>query len=525
MTGAAVHGRSAAGGPSAPGRWRRTRLLADLRIADLLTALGTSLSVTAARRIVLAAGAAGALSAFAAGLLAARVLGTLAPGLPSAELFVLLCACAGAGLLAAETLGRFRSTVSGHPQRDFFRALDVPPTAVFMVHVLPRLTAATASWWLAGLGVLLGSGGGTGAAAAVGVLVLPVAVGTCTAAAALWAAAHPERARRRLPAVAAAVALLTGGAAFAAVRLLEDVLGSTRALGSEGLLGSAGALGAEELPGTPGPAVAAVVLALAGAAGAVAGWRALGSRPWSPPSRPAGVRRVRLQGPAALRFARVLSAQRAGGWRLRAQQRVVLAATAVTAAAVSAGAAGPPLPAPLVLPARPAVPEEVWNASAGPATGFVALAVGLALAELVGADIGFLRYGRQLRTAVESGAPAASVALGHAAALSAPVLPVAVLVAVAAGTVTGTASAVPALVVLSGVWAATIAEHLLPPPRTAEGTGGESPLTALLTVALAAVPVVLPMSLPATAAWWAPLSALVLAGGALACLHRALTRR
>jgi hypothetical protein len=510
VTGAAVRGRSATGGPSAPGRWRRTRLLADLRIADLLTALGTSLSVAAARRIVLAAGAAGALSAFTAGLLATRVLGALAPGLPSAELFVLLCACAGAGLLAAETLGRFRSTVSGHPQRDFFRALDVPPTAVFVVHVLPRLAAATASWWLAGLGVLVGSGGGTGAAAAVGVLVLPVAVGTCAAAAALWAAAHPERGRRRLPAVAAAVALLTGGAAFAAVRLLEDVLGSV------------GALGAEDLPGMPGPAVAAVVLALAGAAGAVAGWRALGSRLWCPPSRPAGVRRVRLQGPAALRFARVLGAQRAGGWRLRAQQRLVLAATAVTAAVVGAGAAGPPLPA---VPARPAVPEEVWNASAGPATGFVALTVGLALAELVGADIGFFRYGRQLRTAVESGAPAASVALGHAAALTAPVLPVAVLVAVAAGTVTGTASAVPALVVLGGVWAATIAEHLLPPPRTAEGTGGESPLTALLTVALAAVPVVLPMSFPATAAWSAPLSALVLAGGALACLHRALTRR
>jgi hypothetical protein len=523
VTGAPLRGRGATGGPGVPGRWRRTRLLADLRIAGLLTALGTSLSVAAARRIALAAGAAGALSAFAAGLAATRLLGALAPGLPVAELFVLLGACAGPGLLAAETLGRFRSTVSGHPQRDFFRALDIPPTAVFVVHVLPRLAAATASWWFAGLGVLVGSAGGTGAAAAVGVLALPVAVGTCAAAAALWAAAHPERGRRRLLAPATAVALLAGGAGFAAVRVLDGILGTHGVLGPAGVPGAGGA-GARALGGVPGmqvPAAAAVLLALAGAACAVRGWRILGIRSWPRPSPPAGVRRVRLEGPAVLRFARVLGAQRAGGWRLRAQQRVVLAATAGTAALVGAGAAGLPAPA----AQAPAVPEEVWNASAGPATGFAALTVGLALAELVGADVGSTRCGRQLRTAVECGAPASSVALGHAVALTAPVLPAAVLVAVAAGTVTGAVSTVPALVVLGGVWAATIAEHLLPPPRTAEGTGGESPLTALLAVALAAVPVVLPMSFPATAAWSASLSALFLAGGALACLHRALTRR
>jgi hypothetical protein len=75
------------------------------------------------------------------------------------------------------------------------------------------------------------------------------------------------------------------------------------------------------------------------------------------------------------------------------------------------------------------------------------------------------------------------------------------------------------------VWAATVAEHLLPPPRTVEGTGADSPLTGVLTVVLAAAPVAVPLTFPATDPWIVPLLALTLAGGALTCLHRSLTHR
>ena len=117
------------------------------------------------------------------------------------------------------------------------------------------------------------------------------------------------------------------------------------------------------------------------------------------------------------------------------------------------------------------------------------------------------------------------MALGHLTALTLPLLLPALLLVVAARVLTGTLSAAPAAVVLGAVWATTVAEHLLPPPRTVEGTGADSPLTGVLTVVLAAAPVAVPLTFPATDPWIVPLLALTLAGGALACLHRSLTRR
>ncbi|WP_229588259.1 hypothetical protein, partial [Kocuria sp. CCUG 69068] len=231
------------------------------------------------------------------------------------------------------------------------------------------------------------------------------------------------------------------------------------------------------------------------------------------------VRRPRLSGPAVLQFARVLGVQRAHGWRLRAQQRITVAVAAATAALLGATSAG------LRMPPLPAVPDAAWEAALRPTLGFAALMTGLALAELVSSDIGAFRYGRHLRTAVESGASRSSVALGHLTALTLPLLLPALLLVVAARVLTGTLSAAPAAVVLGAVWAATVAEHLLPPPRTVEGTGADSPLTGVLTVVLAAAPVAVPLTSPATDPWIVPLLALTLAGGALACLHRSLTHR
>ncbi|MFE7629366.1 hypothetical protein [Kocuria sp. NPDC057446] len=65
--------------PAPPAR-RRLRLLADLRIADRLRALGTSVPVDTARRLVAGAAAGAVLLAFAAGIVAVRAAAVLAPG-------------------------------------------------------------------------------------------------------------------------------------------------------------------------------------------------------------------------------------------------------------------------------------------------------------------------------------------------------------------------------------------------------------------------------------------------------------
>lgn len=501
---------------AAPPARRRLRLLADLRIADLLQALGTSVPVDTARRIVVGAAAGAVLLAFAAGILAARAAAVLAPGADVVGLFVLLCAYAGLGALAGETLGRFRSCVSDHPQRDFFVGLDVRAADVFVVHALPRVAVASAVWGAAGLGVLAGSvlaGHGPGAAGTALLLGTPVAFGALTAAGALRSAARPENGRRHFPAVLAAASVLAGAGAHGAVLLLAPLV--------PGALVPAAGAAPGPAPGLPEPVLLAGLTAVAavGAAGAVAGRRALAAVSF--PARRAAppVRRPRLSGPAVLQFARVLGVQRAHGWRLRAQQRITVAVAAATAALLGATSAG------LRMPPLPAVPDAAWEAALRPTLGFAALMTGLALAELVSSDIGAFRYGRHLRTAVESGASRSSVALGHLTALTLPLLLPALLLVVAARVLTGTLSAAPAAVVLGAVWAATVAEHLLPPPRTVEGTGADSPLTGVLTVVLAAAPVAVPLTFPATDPWIVPLLALTLAGGALTCLHRSLTRR
>jgi hypothetical protein len=489
---------------------RRLRLLADLRIADLLQALGTSVPVDTARRIVVGAAAGAVLLAFAAGIVAARAAAVLAPGADVVGLFVLLCAYAGLGALAGETLGRFRSCVSDHPQRDFFVGLDVRAADVFVVHALPRVAVASAVWGAAGLGVLAGSvlaGHGPGAAGTALLLGTPVAFGALTAAGALRSAARPENGRRHFPAVLAAASVLAGAGAHGAVLLLTPLV--------PGALAPAAGAAPGPAPGLPEPVLLAGLTAVA----AVAGRRALAAVSF--PARRAAppVRRPRLSGPAVLQFARVLGVQRAHGWRLRAQQRIAVAVAAATAALLGATSAG------LRMPPLPAVPDAAWEAALRPTLGFAALMTGLALAELVSSDIGAFRYGRHLRTAVESGASRSSVALGHLTALTLPLLLPALLLVVAARVLTGTLSAAPAAVVLGAVWAATVAEHLLPPPRTVEGTGADSPLTGVLTVVLAAAPVAVPLTFPATDPWIVPLLALTLAGGALTCLHRSLTRR
>lgn len=514
----------------APTPRRRLSLLADLRCAELLTSLGLRMSLRSARLLLTAAAVAGpvllVLAAFAGARFTALV---LPPGWTLEALSVtvlpLLCGLSLGGVILAEAVGRQRETVSGHPNIPYFRALDVPATLVHAVYALPRLLTAGTVWTCVGAGVLVACLSTTSdaspwwAAGTALLVLLPVALTAVASAVSLAVASRPPRA---------------GGPGVLAVGVGAAALGAFAGAGL-GRLAAGAASRPGRRPGEVSPVTAVpgqehgvvllaggVLLLVLALVGVAAGRRRLRARSFPlAAADPVRLRRRSAPGGGALSWAWMLWRQRRGSTRWAAERRVLWGLALVAGAAAGARAVGVGrLDASLAgLPHSPLLEGDPVGAVHTVLVLGLTM-VGVALGETAHGDLGRHRFGRHLRQAVELGAPLGVTVRGWMLALLGPALLGGVCAGVAAVLVWPPVGVLAPALVLGGVGATVLADHLLPPPRTADGGVGEGMLTALLALVLASGPAALLLAGAGPLATAAGVALLLV--GAAACLARRL---
>lgn len=499
-----------------PGWWTRLELLIDLRCAELANALGLSWRLSSLKRVLAAAAAALCLAVPAAGYGFARIFAVLSTEVPAPALLVPLAASlvllSGLSLFFAEALGRYRNAVSGHPNRAYFRALDVPASLVHLVYVVPRALGAAGFW------ALLGCGGIAGLLAATADRAwVPAAIAVMVLQPLLWLAGTLLVSLRQAGNVLGAG--VPFGAGLAAAVMIGASSGLVLALVLLPRLSPGGSVQPVS-PVVPGQEhgtalVAAMVVTLLGLA--VLGrseWRRLRFRSFRVETAAVPARQPRLGRSAGWYWFRLLLSQRARSWRRRVEDRLGWALAGIVCALAAARAAGAPDLA--VLPGAAA-------SSIVLAAAFGSAMLGLTGAEMTLGDLGRRACGGRLRAAVETGAPLRTAVAVHFATLLAPTVLLGALAAAAVSLVLGRID-VSALVIAAGAGAGTIiAERLFPPPRTVDGGAGESLATALAALLLGGIPPVWLLSAPTLSIWLTPLSAAALLGGALWCAHRNLT--
>ncbi|WP_045730012.1 hypothetical protein [Pseudarthrobacter chlorophenolicus] len=520
-------------GPAGPVRGRtrvQLALLADLRCAELANALGLAWKLSNLKRVLALAVAALAVVIPAAAFGFARIYALVSTQVPAPALLVPLTTVvvltSGAGLLWSEVMGKYRTSVSGHPNIKFFRSLDIPAVLVHAVYVVPRLGLATGFWLLVGGGLLAGLLSGEAAGpwlpiAVAGMLLQPLLWFAAALLASLWFAGR-NPARGLGFGLGAVFAVSAGGTVGAvAAGLLPRLAASNDGRGPS----TAGAplAASRDVPGQEyGPAA---VLAIAGAvvlmtALSIVAARALSRRSFilaaAGPGR--GPSAGATAGNLAWFWLRALNHQRAAGWRKLAENRIgwvlcaligVLLSLRLTGAWDRAGFGD------LLVPLQGA---------AFPTVALASVVLGIAVAELTLGDMSRRVVGPALRAAIELGAPLRTTAAVHAASLFGPSMVAGALASVLAGLLLGWTFAVMPVVVAAGACAGSIlGEHIFPPPRMVDGGAGESVATALASLMLATIPAIWTLVLPDLSLVLLPLSAAALLGGALWCVRRNLT--
>lgn len=497
---------------------RRLRLVIDLRLIEFANALGLTMSLTMLRRGTALAVLVGTLvvpaAAAAGAVLAGNSLDTVKLERYVLGPVLLLMVYTGVASLLAETLGRFRHSVSGHPNRSFFRALDIPATTIYLVYALPRTAGPGLLWLLVGAGVGAGFSlsdaydGSSNAPAMIwtALLCVPVALGLATSAAGLYAASHRGSTQPRLW-KAAALTIPAGLTLGAAVTwLILPLLQSTAASQGSGPL---------SLPALTFPAL---ILLATCASAMIPLWGRLRRISFPAEAHPAQSHKFPRFGPAGMRWARILSDQRLSGWRYLVQVRITAALLGGIAALGAALLSGAP-----TLSTTSLLEPGLFEDLVLPTIAFSAVLFGVTLADLTINDIGPHAYGRHLRTAVESGAEVRTAVTAQLLAVVAPVAALSALLAGGTSLLLGFAVFSPFVLGVGAVAAALIAETLFPPPRAADGTAAESIFTGLATLVLAALPAAIPLSFPAADPWFMPLGVAALLGGATVCLRKHIT--
>lgn len=507
--------------PAVPlrGQWTRVGLLVDLRCAELANALGLSWRLSSLKRMIVLAAAALSIAVPAAGYGFARIFAALSTDVPAPALLVPLAASlillSGLGLFFAEALGRYRNAVSGHPNRAYFRALDVPASLVHLVYVVPRVLGATGFWVLLGAGAIAGL-----LAASTDRAWVPAAIATMVLQPFLWLAGTLLVSLRQAGNVLGAGVRFGAGVAAAAAMGASSGLVYALVLVPRLPVGGATEPVSPVVPGQEhGTSLAmALVATLLGLAVLCRiEWRRLRFRSFRVETAASPSRQPRLGRSAGWYWFRLLLSQRGRSWRRRVEDRIGWALAGVVSALAAARAAGAPDLAAL---------GGLSDAAA--ANFFLAAAFGSAMLGLTGAemtlgDLGRRACGGRLRAAVETGAPLRTAVAVHLATLLAPTMLLGALASAAASLVLARLELFP-LVIAAGACAGTIiAERLFPPPRTVDGGAGESLATAMAALILGGIPPMWLLSAPALSMWLTPLSAAALLGGALWCAHRNLT--
>ncbi|CAM3235178.1 hypothetical protein PSET11_00501 [Arthrobacter ulcerisalmonis] len=509
------------------GRTRvRLALLADLRCAELANALGLAWRLSNLKRVLFLAVAAMVVLIPAAAFGFARLFALVSTQAPAPALLVPLASVliftSGAGLLWSEIMGKYRTSVSGHPNISFFRSLDIPALLVHTVYVVPRLGLAMGFWLLASSGFLAGllSTGPAGPwilIAGAGMLLQPLLWFAAAILASLWLASRNPAAGLSFG-WGVLFALLAGGT----VGWLVAGILPTFNVGVEPVL----AAPSHEVPGQEHGLAAVValtvaVLILAGLglpaakvlrrrsfvlAAVGAGMRG-GSRPVT------GV----LAGTLAWFWLRTLRRQRLASWRKLAENRTGWVLCAVIGALLALRLSGAWERAGLDGVLAP------LQSAALPTVALAAVVLGIAVAELTLGDLSRRVVGPALRAAVELGAPVRIATAVHAASLFGPALMVGALASVLVGVLLGWPLAAVPVIIAAGACAGSIlAEHIFPPPRTVDGGAGESVATALTSLVLATLPAIWTLLVPAFSVVLLPLTAAALVGGALWCVRRNL---
>lgn len=497
-------------------RAMRVGLLVDLRCAELANALGLRWRLTDIKRVGVLCVAAAAVLAAALGFAIARLFAWVSVEVPASALLVPLAFAISIlgllGVVVAETVGKYRDCVCEHPNRSYFRALDVPATLVHAVYVVPRVLGSVAVSVLVSGGIIAGLASVEGAGgwlwiAVSQLLLLPAVLGT----GALWYSIHragqapSDRARRGL---APALFLAVGAVAGTAVGLFINPTVSP-----------ATGTASDQVPGhEAGPwLVGAFSLLLALLAlGCAAAYSRLRDRSFRVGANRQSPMRVFVTGPALWSWPRILWAQRRHSWRRRVEDRIGWWLTAALGAAVAARLFG--LPAvPELFPVTDAVLRTLLTG-----LGFGCALLGLSLAETTLGDLGRHAMGRQLRTAIELGASVRLATAAHLLAILGPAVARGILAAAAVSVLLGHPWWPGLVLVTGGCAAAVVADGLIPAPRTTDGGTGEGIMTALVGALLAGLPALWSLLLPSAAPILMPLTVTALILGALWWTHRHL---
>lgn len=502
-----------------PGPWSRIQLLIDLRCAELANALGLTWRLTSLRRILTVAVVALCAAVPAAGYAFARIFALLSVDVPAPALLLPLMTSlafmSGLGLFFAEALGRYRNAVSGHPNRAYFRALDIPAALVHTVYVVPRLVGAAGFWVLLGAGAIAGlvsvqDHSDWLPVALAGMILQPMLWMTGTLLISLRLAGNSVDVGARFS-TGVACAALAGTCAGLVVSWII-----IPRLPRGGTIPSASAdVPGQDLGATPAVLLAILILVLALLCGNE--MRRLRSRSFRLDGADATHRSLRLGRSAGWYWFRLMLRQRRRSWRKRVEDRLGWALTGA-ACALGAGRLSGAVERSGLDFLPPAAAAHIMLAA-----GFGGALLGLACAETTLGDLGRQVHGKTLRAALELGAPLRVAVTVHVTALLAPTVLLGLLASAVASLLLGRVEPVPLVVAVGACAGSIIAERLFPPPRTVDGGAGESLVTAMAALILGSLPVVWLAVAPALAVWFTPFFAAALLGGALWCAHRNLT--
>jgi hypothetical protein len=511
-------------GPRAGLGRARLGLLIDLRIAELANALGLRYRMLNLRRLIVVVLAGLGVAIPAIGFAAVRLFAVVAPDVPASALIIplvaLLAGISLSGVLLAETVGKYRDAVSHHPNRHYFRSLDIPVHLVHLVYVVPRLAAALALWLLLALGIIIGllSSEGPGTWLTIGVVLLGGVPVACVLGA-LSYSLYRAGAQHRRPAhrgfalslfvVVGALLGATGGQVISSLGLPTGDTEETMETPSS------------TVPGQDSAAIFMIVVVpvvIALSCLCAVQYTRLQRRLFVIDSAAMSAAPLRSTTPLILQWPMLLWAQRQGSWRHKAEFRCLGTLLAVVTALVVLALMGAPMLDDL-LAGDPTVDDRVRMIIC-----FGSALLGVSIAEFTTGDIGRYRMGPALRHAVELGAPVPLTTAAHAIALTGPALLCGMLATTAASLALGGPWLLPLLLTAGGCCAALVADRILPPPRAADGTTGEGIATPLAGVLMAGLPPVWLVALPQAAPIITPLTVTALVLGGIWCTRLNLVR-
>lgn len=502
----------------------RLSTLANFRLAEIANALGFKYRLSNLRLLLILAVCCAAVMLPLLGFAGGRIFAWASAEVPASALIVPLMALLSivslTGAAVAETLGKYRDSVSRHPNRAYFRSLDISVGLVHAIYVLPRCLLLLGFWILLSLGVMVAliSTEGIGAWLPLTVVMLFLAPSLIVLVAMTYSL---DRAYRQNSSPARAWVMLIIGAACGACL---GVLARQAFAGLSPVFLEAGQGANSPSPTIPGaesgPLLFLVVLPLVLLlfVAVILQYRRLRQTFFRidtdmPPVRPMG-----FHLPNVVAWPLLLWSQRGASWRRATEIRCMAALAAVLSFVVTLRLSGVP-----ALIDVDAIPTDVFE-RISQGLFFLCALLGFSIGEMTVGDIGRYKMAVKLRHAVESGAAIPLVVAVHFIALHGPAVMVSAIFTCTVWVGVGELSALPALLILGACSATIVADRLIPPPRAVDGTSGEGLLTAMVGMVLASIPVLWFLGAPSVATILATLSALTLVIGALQCLRLNMTR-